>query len=253
MFIILLVKLNSLHSGDFLGKWQTFAKDICKYILYKNVLCFDSNFTWWYYSYGSKLTSYFFGLGISLVPSKWQATGQTNGDPVHWHSVCISRTNRAIIENKKTTHMTEFVNHRNYLMMLKISTYVFFILYRNWISPRTFEWNSRKVIFKLVCVIVGSGISCEIALRWLSQDFTGDKSTFVQVMACSQAISHYLSRCWPNSILPYGVTKPQWINWYDIIFPIWIHSHDQAFTNNAHRTKDRTESFILFPLSSFFR
>ena len=26
-----------------------------------------------------------------------------------------------------------------------------------------------------------------------------------------QAISHYLSQCWPRSLLPYDVTRPQWV------------------------------------------
>ena len=44
-------------------------------------------------------------------------------------------------------------------------------------------------------------------------DLTGDKSTLVQVMAwCRQATSHYLSQCWPRSLSPYGVTRPQWVN-----------------------------------------
>ena len=45
-----------------------------------------------------------------------------------------------------------------------------------------------------------------------------DKSTLVQVMAwCRQATSHYLSQCWPRSVLPYGVTRPQWVKvcWYN--------------------------------------
>ena len=38
------------------------------------------------------------------------------------------------------------------------------------------------------------------------------KSTLVQVMAwCHQATSHYLSKCWPRSVSPYGVTRPQWV------------------------------------------
>ena len=37
-------------------------------------------------------------------------------------------------------------------------------------------------------------------------------STLVQVMAwCRQATSHYLSQCWPSSMSPYGVTRPQWV------------------------------------------
>ena len=49
------------------------------------------------------------------------------------------------------------------------------------------------------------------ALRWMPWDLTEDKSTFVQVMAwCRQATSHYLSQCWPSSMSPYGVARPQW-------------------------------------------
>ena len=44
-------------------------------------------------------------------------------------------------------------------------------------------------------------------------DLTVDKSTLFQVMAwCRQATSHYLSQCWPRSLSPHGVTRPQWIN-----------------------------------------
>ena len=57
------------------------------------------------------------------------------------------------------------------------------------------------------------GISCKIALRWMPLDLTDDKSTLVQVMAwCRQATSHYLSQCWPRSLVPYDVTRPQWVN-----------------------------------------
>ena len=44
----------------------------------------------------------------------------------------------------------------------------------------------------------------------MSLNFTIDESTSVQVMAwCRQATRHYLSQCWPRSLLPYGVTRPQ--------------------------------------------
>ena len=58
----------------------------------------------------------------------------------------------------------------------------------------------------------GWGISYEIALGWMPPDHT-DKSKLVQVMAgCRQATSHYLSQCWPRSLSPYGVTRPQWVD-----------------------------------------
>ena len=61
----------------------------------------------------------------------------------------------------------------------------------------------------LTLVNGGWGISYEIALRWMPQDLTDEKSTLVQVMAwCRQATSHYLSQCWPRSLSPYGVTTP---------------------------------------------
>ena len=70
----------------------------------------------------------------------------------------------------------------------------------NSLTPGKFEWNFRHVIFKQILLIDGWGISCEIALIWMSLDFTDDQSTLVQVMAwCRQATSHYLSQCWPRS------------------------------------------------------
>ena len=72
----------------------------------------------------------------------------------------------------------------------------------------------RHAIIKRIFVIDGWGIFCEIDLIWMSQDFTDDQSTLVQVMAwCRQATSHYLSQCWPRSLSPYGVTRPQWVKW----------------------------------------
>ena len=85
-------------------------------------------------------------------------------------------------------------------------------LYIDW-APWEFEWSFRQVIFKLISVTDGWGISCEIGLRWMLLDLTDDKSILVQVMAwCRQARSHYLSQCWPRSLSPYGVTRPQWVN-----------------------------------------
>ena len=48
----------------------------------------------------------------------------------------------------------------------------------------------------------------------MSLDLTDDWSTLVQVMAwCRQATSHYMSQCRPRSVSPYGVNRPQWVNW----------------------------------------
>ena len=56
-------------------------------------------------------------------------------------------------------------------------------------------------------------ISREIAPWRLSLNLTDDKSTLVQVMAwCRQATRHYLNQCWPRSMSPYDITRPQWVN-----------------------------------------
>ena len=81
----------------------------------------------------------------------------------------------------------------------------------NSLVPGKFELNFRYLIFQIISVIDGWGISCELALRWMSLNFTDYKSTLVQVMDwCRQATSHYLSQCWPRSLSPYGITRPQW-------------------------------------------
>ena len=82
----------------------------------------------------------------------------------------------------------------------------------NSLAPGKFQWNFRHVIFKQILVIDGWGIACEIAQIWMSLVFTDDQSTLVQVMAwCRQATSHYLNQCWPRSLSPYGVIRPQWV------------------------------------------
>ena len=80
----------------------------------------------------------------------------------------------------------------------------------NSLAPGWFKWKLRQVIFKLISVINGWGIFCEIIPRRMWLDFTDDKSTLVQVMAwCHQATSHYLRQCWPSSMSPYSIIRPQ--------------------------------------------
>ena len=88
----------------------------------------------------------------------------------------------------------------------------------NSLAPGKFVWNFRHIIFKQILVID------EIALTWKLQDLTDDKSTLVQVMArCRQATSHYLSQCWPSSLSPYGITRPQWVNFVIVAVLVDLH------------------------------
>ena len=69
------------------------------------------------------------------------------------------------------------------------------------------------MIFKLIPWTDISCAACKIVVRWIPQKSIDDKSKFVQVMAwCRQATSHYLNQCWPRSLPPYGITRPQWVN-----------------------------------------
>ena len=82
-----------------------------------------------------------------------------------------------------------------------------------WLAPGGFIYNLKLVNFKLISTIKILSTFCEIAIRWMPQFLTDDKSTLLQVMAwCRQATSHYLSQCWPRSMSPYGVIRPQWVN-----------------------------------------
>ena len=83
----------------------------------------------------------------------------------------------------------------------------------NSVAPGRPGCHFKTAIFNLVLLIGFFRSSNDNAPRWMPWDLTDDKSTLVQVMAwCSRAASHYLSQCWPSSMLPYGVTRPQWVN-----------------------------------------
>ena len=62
-------------------------------------------------------------------------------------------------------------------------------------------------------MINGLRLSYEIAVRWISLDlYDSNKSILVQVMVwCRQATSHHLNQCWPGSMTPYVITRPQWV------------------------------------------
>ena len=83
----------------------------------------------------------------------------------------------------------------------------------NSLAPGRCGNHFKSVISKHMLWIKFMGTSCEIALRRMPQNTFDNKPTLVQVMAwCSQATSRYLSQCWPRSLSPYGVTRPQWVN-----------------------------------------
>ena len=76
------------------------------------------------------------------------------------------------------------------------------LFHKMWIYIHIFYHCNPEVTQVVILLII-----------WMSMDFTDDQSTLVQVMAwCRQATSHYLSQCWTRSLMPSGVTRPQWFN-----------------------------------------
>ena len=75
--------------------------------------------------------------------------------------------------------------------------------------------KSKSIIFKLIEQHNSLSTLSEIALRWMPQDFTNEKSMVLQVMDwCHQATSHYLSQCCPRSMSPYGITRSQCVKFF---------------------------------------
>ena len=82
----------------------------------------------------------------------------------------------------------------------------------NSLVPGKFEWNFKHVICNKIFsywwwrhFLWNCPDMNVTGLNWWS-------STLAQVMAwCRQATSHYLSQCWPRSLSPYGIIRPQWV------------------------------------------
>ena len=83
----------------------------------------------------------------------------------------------------------------------------------------------------------------------MPQDLTDDKSTLVQVMAwCRKATSHYLSQCWPSSVLPYGVIRPEWVNSNLSIYSIPAGIHLTAISQQVPKVLFRLMSLKIILL-----
>ena len=53
---------------------------------------------------------------------------------------------------------------------------------------------------------------------------------------CHQATSHYLSQCWPRSLLPYDGTRPQCVKW--AMYHYSCHWTQTSFDNTVHQHQD---------------
>ena len=63
----------------------------------------------------------------------------------------------------------------------------------------------------------------EFALKRMPQNHTNEKSTLFRVMSWyPQATRHDLSKCWPRSMPPYGVTMPKCLNLRVFPLPVYL-------------------------------
>ena len=52
---------------------------------------------------------------------------------------------------------------------------------------------------------------------------------------CCQATSHYLSQCWPSSLSPYGITRPQWVEMDVVTYSCWDESYSMLVKGAPNR------------------
>ena len=77
----------------------------------------------------------------------------------------------------------------------------------NSLAPGKSGCDFKNSIFNFVSLTGICRTSYANTLRWMPRDLSNGKSTLVQVMATS----HYLSQCWPRSMSPNGIIRPQWV------------------------------------------
>ena len=82
-----------------------------------------------------------------------------------------------------------------------------------------------------------------ISLRNYTQ-VSGPHGWLVQAMTSwCQATSHNLSQCWPSSMSPYGIDRPQWIKLY---ISNWVLLHSFVYTSgHCRRWRSRMEVKIM--------
>ena len=93
-----------------------------------------------------------------------------------------------------------------YKFLPKLSLAIIALKSPLWGAQSAFCEVGSSTICGTICI---AAVECGWpVLWWMPLDLTDDKSTLVQVTATS----HYLSQCWPRSMSPYDVTRPQWVN-----------------------------------------
>ena len=84
--------------------------------------------------------------------------------------------------------------------------------------------NFKDITFKLVIQNCSLCTRCEVALRWMPQNLTNEKSTLVQLMVCS----------------PHGVTRTRWVNRPYVCAGVTLRSNmNEAVTKTTDRIQTK--------------
>ena len=71
-----------------------------------------------------------------------------------------------------------------------------------------------------------------ISLKYVPEGLTDNKWPLVEIMFwCHEVTSHYLNRCWPRSMMTFGLSMPQWVNKYVCLWPLLIEAEWRTYTS----------------------
>ena len=108
----------------------------------------------------------------------------------------------------------------------------------NSLSSEKYGSNSKSLYFKPIILENSLSSHREIALRWMPQNLTDQKSTLVQLMAwCLMAPSHYLYQCWLRSLMLYAINRPQWVQKVFVIDSDTPHEKHSKYSMNNFMSK----------------
>ena len=158
-----------------------------------------------------------------------------------------------ILMAKHKTAVTPFVTHWSYCSFTISPWYIhvcskqFSIQRVNSLIPGRGGNNFEIINLELIFWIDILGDSYKIVLWRMPMHQIHDNSTLVQVMVwCHQATSHYLSRCWPSSLLPHGVTSHNELSFRcsNIHWALYFNTQAYNFTSQSFFDHQGVKQFI---------
>ena len=109
---------------------------------------------------------------------------------------------------KKWLNKVHFCGISTNINILVLYSFLHYLI----IAPTRYSHDFKYAIFQKYLVTIIQNVLCGIAHRLMPWDFIDGKSTLDQITAwCHQVMSHYLSQYWQCSVIPYSITRGQWL------------------------------------------